>query len=134
MLRHKQGIVFSCLFSTPCPCWQHLRNLVIVVWEWLYWSFSWLNHYTVPNIYGGLLPKAYGTSIQDAHRCANTLQPLKQVFSFRNDSKTTTLTKSKPCSHVLSCLSKVFARSEVDVCVIIISVVFFDFLWTFLLA
>ena len=55
----------------------------------------------------------------DAQRCANTLEPLKQVFSFRKVLKTTTLTKSKPCSHVLSCLagfySKVFARSEFEV-------------------
>ena len=51
---------------------------------------------------GGLLPKAYGTSM-DAQRCANTLKPSKQVFSFGNESKMTTLTKSKRCSHVLSC-------------------------------
>ena len=41
----------------------------------------------------------------DAQRCANTLEPLKQAFSFRKVLKTTTLTKSKPCSHVLSCLA-----------------------------
>ena len=39
---------------------------------------------------------------------------LKQVFTLRNESKTTSLTKLKPCSHVLSCLamfhSKVFAN------------------------
>ena len=55
-------------------------------------------------IYGGLLPKAYGTNM-DAQRRANTLKPLKQAFSFRNESKTTTLTKSKLCSHGLSCLA-----------------------------
>ena len=38
-------------------------------------------------------------------RCANTLKPLKQLFSFRKESKATTLTKSKPCSHVLGCLA-----------------------------
>ena len=58
----------------------------------------------------------------DAQRCANTLKSLKQVFSFRKESKTTTLTKSKPCSHVLSCLAmfydKVFARREFDVCML----------------
>ena len=39
----------------------------------------------------------------DAERCANTLKPLKQVFCFRKESKTTKFTISKPCSHVLSC-------------------------------
>ena len=33
---------------------------------------------------------------------ANTL---KQVLSFRKESKTTKLSKSKPCSYVLSCLA-----------------------------
>ena len=55
----------------------------------------------------------------DAQRCANTLKSLKQVSSFRNESKTATLTKSKPCSHVLSCLAmfynKVFERRDFDV-------------------
>ena len=58
----------------------------------------------------------------DAQRCANTLKPSKQVFSFRKESKTTVLTKSKPSCHVLSCLamlhSKLFAKSELDVCII----------------
>ena len=67
----------------------------------------------MPIVYGGLLPKAYGTSM-NAQRCANAFKSLKQVFSFRNESKTTTLAKPKPCSYVLSCLamfySKVFAR------------------------
>ena len=67
----------------------------------------------------------------DVQRCANTLKPLKQVFSFRKESKTTTLTESKPCSHVLSnsamFYSKVFARREFDVCIIIITVVFLTF-------
>ena len=75
--------------------------------------------------------------MQDARRCADTLKPLKQVFSFTNESKTTTLTKSKPYSHVLSCLamfySKVFARSEFDVCLTMITAVFFDFPWASLL-
>ena len=57
----------------------------------------------MPIVYGGLLPKAYGTRNMDAQRCANTLKLLKQAFSFRKEPKTTTLTKSKPCSHVLSC-------------------------------
>ena len=47
----------------------------------------------------------------DAQRCANTLKPLKQVFSFRKESKTATLTKSKPCSYVLSCLALFTAKS-----------------------
>ena len=50
------------------------------------------------------------------HECASTLKPLKQVFSFTKESKATTFSKSKPCSHVLSCLpmfySKVFKRSD----------------------
>ena len=56
----------------------------------------------MPIVYGGLLLKDYGTSV-GAQRCANSLKSLKQVFSFGNESKTTTLTKSKPCSYVLSC-------------------------------
>ena len=36
----------------------------------------------------------------DAQRCANTLEPLKQMFSFKEGLKTTTLTKSKPCNHL----------------------------------
>ena len=36
------------------------------------------------------------------HGFANTL---KQVLSFRKESKTTKLSKSKPCSYVLSCLA-----------------------------
>ena len=39
----------------------------------------------------------------DAQRRANTLKPLKQVFCFRKESKTITLTKSNPCAHVSSC-------------------------------
>ena len=42
------------------------------------------------------------------HRCAKMrkrFKALNQVFSFRKVSKTTTFTKSKPCSHVLSCLA-----------------------------
>ena len=39
----------------------------------------------------------------DAQRRTNTLKPLRQVFCFRKESKTTTLTKSNPCAHVLSC-------------------------------
>ena len=35
----------------------------------------------------------------------NTLKPLKQVVSFRKESRTTTLTKSMPCSHVLNCIA-----------------------------
>ena len=58
----------------------------------------------MPVTYGGLLPKAYGTDM-DAQTCANTLKPLKQVFSFRKESKTTTLTKLKPFGHVLSFLA-----------------------------
>ena len=57
----------------------------------------------MPIVYGGLLPKAYGTRSMDAQRCANALKPLKQVFYSRKESKTTTLTKSKPYSHVLTC-------------------------------
>ena len=45
---------------------------------------------------------------------------LKQTFSFGNESKTTTLTKSKLSGHVLSCLAmfndtygEVFARRKV---------------------
>ena len=34
------------------------------------------------------------------------IKSLKQVFSFRKESKTTTPTKSKPCTHVLSCSAK----------------------------
>ena len=44
-------------------------------------------------------------------RCANTLKPLRQVSSFRKESKTTTFTKSKPSGHVLSCLDMFLARS-----------------------
>ena len=36
-------------------------------------------------------------------RRANTLKPLKLVFSFRKGSKRVTLTKSNPCTHVVSC-------------------------------
>ena len=58
----------------------------------------------------------------DAQRCANTLKTLNQVFSCRKESKTTTLTKSKPCGHVLNCLAmfkdrfngKGFARRELQ--------------------
>ena len=39
----------------------------------------------------------------DAQGRANTLKPLRQVFCFRKESKTSTLTKSNPCAHVLSC-------------------------------
>ena len=46
----------------------------------------------------------------------------KKVFSFRKESKTTTLTKSKPCTYVLVvqlCLTifngEVFARRKVEV-------------------
>ena len=53
-------------------------------------------------VYGGLLLKAYGTRM-DAQRCANSIKSLKQVFSVRKESKTTTLTKPKLCSHVLIC-------------------------------
>ena len=64
----------------------------------------------------------------DAQRCANTLKSLKQVFSFRKESKTTTLNKSKP---YFSCLAifynKVFARRNFDVCIIIITVVLLTF-------
>ena len=42
----------------------------------------------------------------DAQRRANTFKPLRQVFSFRKESKTITLTKSNPCTHVLSCSAK----------------------------
>ena len=42
----------------------------------------------------------------NAKRRANTLKPLRQVFSFRKESKTITLTKSNPCTHVLSCSAK----------------------------
>ena len=41
----------------------------------------------------------------DARRCSNSLKPLKQVFSLGKEPKTTKLTKSKPYSHVLSCLA-----------------------------
>ena len=58
----------------------------------------------MPNIYFGRLPKAYGISMC-AQRCANTLNHLKQVFSFGNESKTTALTKSKLSGRVLSCLA-----------------------------
>ena len=34
---------------------------------------------------------------------AQTLRPLKQLFLFTKESKTTTPTKSKPFSHILSC-------------------------------
>ena len=67
--------------------------------------------------------KTFSQSLRYKYGCANTLKPLKQVFSFRKESKTTTLTKSKPYSHVLSCLamfySKVFARSELDVHIVL---------------
>ena len=67
-------------------------------------------------MYGGRLLKTYGASV-DAQRCAKVLKPLKQWFSFRKESKTTTLTKSKPCSHHQSYLAifygEVFARREV---------------------
>ena len=39
----------------------------------------------------------------DAQRRANTLKPLRYVFCFRKESKTTTIAKSNPCAHVLSC-------------------------------
>ena len=39
----------------------------------------------------------------DAQRRTNTLKRLRQVFCFRMESKATTLTKSNPCVHVLSC-------------------------------
>ena len=41
----------------------------------------------------------------DAQRCAKTSKPLKQVFAFGEESKTTMLIKSKPCCLVLSCLA-----------------------------
>ena len=48
-------------------------------------------------------------------------KPSKQVFSFRKESSTTTLTKSKPCGHVFSCLAMfndfLMARREVEVCI-----------------
>ena len=54
------------------------------------------------------------------HGFANTLKPLKQVLSSRKESKTTKLSKSKPCN-VLSCLrmvySKVFDVCIFDVCI-----------------
>ena len=37
------------------------------------------------------------------HRCANTVQPVKNMSSFGKESKTITLIKSKLCRHVLSC-------------------------------
>ena len=39
----------------------------------------------------------------EAQRRTNNLKPLKLVFSFSKGSKTTTPTKSMPCTHVLSC-------------------------------
>ena len=61
---------------------------------------------------------------------------LKPVFFFRKESKTTKLTKSKPCSHVLSCsavldllLWRGLCTKEVKVCIIIL-----DFPWAFLLS
>ena len=39
----------------------------------------------------------------DAQRRENILKPLKQVFCFRKESKTITLTKSNPCAQFLSC-------------------------------
>ena len=57
------------------------------------------------------------------HECANTLKPLKQVFSFTKESNTTTLTKLKPYTHVLSCSAmftddlfwrKVFVKRHAD--------------------
>ena len=69
----------------------------------------------MPNVYGGLLSKDYGTRSIDARRCANTLKPLNQVFSFWKESKPTTFTELKPCSHVLSCLVMVIARSLQEV-------------------
>ena len=62
-------------------------------------------------MYGGRLPKDYGTRSIDARRCANTLKPLNQVFSFKKESKMTTFTESKPWNHVLSCLSMFMAKS-----------------------
>ena len=65
----------------------------------------------MPFVYGGLLPKDYGTGSIDARRCANTLKTLNQVFSSMKESVMTTFTKSKPCSHVLSCLALFMARN-----------------------
>ena len=70
----------------------------------------------MPNIYGGRLPEAYGTSM-DGKVLQSNFKALKQAFSFGNESETTTLTKSTLSGHVLSCLAmfndiygEVFAR------------------------
>ena len=95
-------------------CSTTLWNYSVVV--------SWLNHYTVPITYGRLLPIAYAASM-DAQL----------------DAQTTTLTKSKPCSHVLSCLAIVLSlglckRRNRRYSVIMITVVFFKFPLAFLLS
>ena len=81
-----------------------------------------MNHYTVPITYGRLLLIAYAASM-DAQL----------------DAQTTTLTKSKPCSHVLSCLAIVLSlglckRRNRRYSVIMITVVFFKFPLVFLLS
>ena len=57
----------------------------------------------------------------------------KASVSFRKELKTTTLTKLKLYSHVLSCFAmfynKFCVKGEFDVCIIIIRVLFFDFPW-----
>ena len=63
----------------------------------------------------------------------------KQVLSLRKESKTTTLIKSKPRSHVFSCFamfySKVFAiKKRFQRLRNFIIVVFFDLLWAFFLS
>ena len=57
----------------------------------------------MPNIYGGCLPKAYGTSM--VVKLRKQFKALEQAFSFGNESNTTALTKPKPSGHVLSCLA-----------------------------
>ena len=76
----------------------------------------------MPNIYGGRLPKAYGTSM--VVKLRKQFEALEQAFSFGNESHTTALTKSKPSGHV-----EVFARRKVGKSVKLITVVFVDFPW-----
>ena len=80
----------------------------------------------MPILYGGLLPKAYGASM-DAKSRANDLKPSKQLFSFRKDSKATTLGKSKPCIHSRFKLLAMFYCKVFDVWVNIITVACFNF-------
>ena len=84
-------------------------------------------------VYGELLSKIYGTtSIDICAKMHKYFKPLSLLFSFRKESKTTTFTKSKPCSHVSSCLAMFMARSLQEV-LFINNCCVFHFSWFFTL-